>query len=94
MVSACSKLVQDVPPYMLADGSPAEIRSINKVGMERTGFSKSEIDIAKGVFKTLFRGDYNRRQAIEHLQNGSKIAAEKITMEIVEFTQLSERGLA
>ena len=30
MVSACSKLVQDVAPFMLADGSPAEVRSINE----------------------------------------------------------------
>ena len=39
MLSACSKLVQDTPPYMLADGSPAEVRSINKVAMDRAGFS-------------------------------------------------------
>ena len=94
MVSACSKLVQDVPPFMLADGSPAEIRSINKVGMERSGFEKAEVDIAKGVFKTLFRGDFNRRQAIDYLQNGSILAGNKITSEIIEFTQKSERGLA
>ena len=94
MVSACSKLVQDVPPFMLADGSPAEVRSINKVGMERAGFTKSELDIAKGVFKTLFRSDYNRRQAIEHLQNGSELSDEKIASEIIEFTMQSKRGLA
>ena len=94
MVSACSKLVQDVPPFMLADGSPAEIRSINKVGMERSGFTKAEIDIAKGVFKTLFRGDLNRRQAIDYLQNGSGLAGEEITSEIIKFAQESERGLA
>lgn len=94
MVSACSKLVQDVPPFMLADGSPAEIRSINKVGMERSGFEKAEVDIAKGVFKTLFRGGFNRRQAIDYLQNGSSLAGNNITSEIIEFTQKSERGLA
>ena len=94
MVSACSKLVQDVPPFMLADGSPAEIRSINKVGMERSGFAKAEVDIAKGVFKTLFRGDFNRRQAIDYLQNGSGLAGEEITSEIIKFAQKSERGLA
>jgi UDP-N-acetylglucosamine acyltransferase len=94
MVSACSKLVQDVPPFMLADGSPAEIRSINKVGMERSGFTKAEIDIAKGVFKTLFRGDLTRRQAIDYLQNGSGLAGEEITSEIIKFAQESERGLA
>ena len=79
---------------MLADRSPAEIRSINKVGMERSGFAKAEVDIAKGVFKTLFRGDFNRRQAIDYLQNGSSLAGEEITSEIIKFSQKSERGLA
>ena len=94
MVSACSKLVQDVPPFMLADGSPAEVRSINKVGMERAGFTKNDLDIAKGVFKILYRGDLNRRQAIEYLQNGSTLAADEITKEIVHFTEQSDRGIA
>ncbi len=31
----CAKVVQDVPPYMIADELPAETRGINKVGMER-----------------------------------------------------------
>jgi len=94
MISACSKLVQDVPPFMLADGSPAEVRSINKVGMERSGFAKTDLDVAKGVFKVLYRGDLNRRQAVKHLQNGSNLANEKITQEIIQFTEKSNRGLA
>lgn len=94
MVSACSKLVQDVPPFMLADGSPAEIRSINKVGMERAGFAKPEIDIAKGVYKILFRSDFNRLQAMDHLGNDSHLSGEKITSQIVEFVKKSRRGLA
>ena len=51
MVSACSKLVQDVPPFMLADGSPAEVRSINKVGMERQGFTAEEIEEIRMILK-------------------------------------------
>ena len=40
MIGGCSKLRQDVPPFMLADGSPAEIVTINKVGLERNGVSE------------------------------------------------------
>ena len=57
MLSACSKLVQDVPPYMLADGAPAEVRSINKIAMERAGFSSDQIEMVKGIFKTLYKAD-------------------------------------
>ena len=37
IIGGCSKVVQDVPPFMMADGNPAETRTINKVGMERNG---------------------------------------------------------
>src|SRR4051812_2946173 len=39
IIGGCSKVVQDVPPFMLADGNPAETRTINKIGMERNGVS-------------------------------------------------------
>ena len=41
---------------MLVDGSPADHRSINKVGLERYSFSTSEIERARAIFKTLFQG--------------------------------------
>ena len=94
MVSACSKLVQDVPPFMLADGSPAEVRSINKVGMERAGFSSEDVETARGVFKVLYKSDLNRSQAIEHLQNEFPGSNKEISEEIISFAQSSDRGLA
>ena len=33
----CSKIVQDVPPFMIADGNPAEVRGVNVIGLEREG---------------------------------------------------------
>src|ERR1051325_159433 len=47
MFSACSKLVQDLPPFFIADGSPATVRSINKVGLERHGFTPEQLDRVK-----------------------------------------------
>ena len=94
MVAACSKLVQDVPPFMLADGSPAEVRSINKVGMERAGFSGNEIETARSIYKTLYRGGLNRSQALKQLELGVSESKSSISREIVEFVRESSRGLA
>ena len=94
MVSACSKLVQDVAPFMLADGSPAEVRSINKVGIDRAGFSSEEIETVRGVFKILYKSDLNRSQAIERLQNEFAGSKAEVSNEIIAFAQSSERGLA
>ena len=38
IIGGCTKIVQDVPPFMIADGNPAEVRGINMVGLERRGF--------------------------------------------------------
>ena len=93
MVAACSKLVQDVPPFMLADGSPAEVRSINKVGMERSGFSGEEIEAARATYKTLYRSELNRKQAIEELEKNAP-NDNLIVGEVIEFARRSDRGLA
>ena len=94
MVSACSKLVQDVPPFMLADGSPAEVRSINKVGMERQGFTAEEIEEIRMIFKTIYKSNLNRSQAVDQLNDKINSSSLSLAGEVLEFITTSERGLA
>ena len=94
MVSACSKLVQDVPPFMLADGSPAEVRSINKVGLERADFNSSEIELIRSAFKIFYRKDLNRSQALKYLEENFSIEKEPVLEELLSFTKSSARGMA
>ena len=93
MVAACAKLVQDVPPFMLADGTPAEVRSINKVGMERADFPSDEIEAARSAYKTLYRSGLNRSQALAELEEVSSVDS-SIVREIATFARESDRGLA
>jgi UDP-N-acetylglucosamine acyltransferase len=94
MVSACSKLVQDVPPFMLADGSPADVRSINKVGLERAGFKSSDIELIRAAFKVLYRKEFNRTQALQFLEDNFAVEKEPTLGEILSFTRSSTRGIA
>src|SRR5262249_47983022 len=55
IIGGCSKVVQDVAPYMLADGNPAETRSVNKVGLERNGVSEEAQAALRQAYKILFR---------------------------------------
>ena len=48
ITGGCSKIVQDVPPFMIADGNPARVRGINQVGLERHGFDRGEREAAAG----------------------------------------------
>jgi len=68
ITGGCSKIVQDVPPFMIADGNPAEIRGINLVGLERKNFPPESVKLIKEAFRLIYRSKYNRRQAIEAMQ--------------------------
>jgi UDP-N-acetylglucosamine acyltransferase len=91
MISAYAKIVQDVPPYVIADGQPAVVRAINKVGLERRGFDKDQIDRIKQLFRILFRDGLNRSQAIEKLQAHEATASAEFQA-VLAFAEASERG--
>lgn len=92
MVGAASKVVQDVPPYMISDGNPATVRTPNKVGLERAGFSKEDISLIRRIFKLFYKEGLNRRQASEALVSAG-VAEEEIVLRYLDFMKKSERGL-
>jgi UDP-N-acetylglucosamine acyltransferase len=91
ITGGCSKIVQDVPPFMIADGNPARVRGINVVGLERAGFSAETIKAIKEAFRLIYRSKFNTRQAMEAIQQELPSSAE-IT-QIIEFIRTSERGI-
>jgi UDP-N-acetylglucosamine acyltransferase len=93
MVSAYAKVVQDVAPFFIADGQPAVIRSLNKVGLERKGFTAEQLDRVKQIYKILFREGLNRTQALEKLAAHPAAKSEEI-QRVLDFAAKSERGLA
>ena len=93
MLSATAKLVHDLPPYFIADGTPAEVRAINKVGLERNGFTPEQQDRVKQIYRILYRDGLNRTQALEKLA-AHKQAASMEFQRVLTFAQNTQRGLA
>lgn len=91
ITGGCSKIVQDVPPFMIADGNPAEIRGVNLVGLERNGFPPESVKCIKEAFRLIYRSKLNTRQAIEAIRKELPAAAE--INQILEFIEGSERGI-
>jgi UDP-N-acetylglucosamine acyltransferase len=91
ITGGCSKIVQDVPPFMIADGNPAKVRGINVVGLERSGFAVETIKAIKEAFRLIYRSKYNTRQALDAIQQELPASAE--INQIVEFIRTSERGI-
>lgn len=93
MIGGGGKVLQDILPHAMAEGSPATHRSINKIGMQRNGFSEDEIQVAMRIHKLVFRSGLNKSQALEALENG-RLGSHPLIDEAVEFLHSSSRGLA
>src|SRR3954464_2876477 len=91
ITGGCSKIVQDVPPFMIADGNPAKVRGINLVGMERKGVAPETVKLIKEAFRIIYRSKYNTGQAVDAIRNQLP-ATEEIKL-ILDFIETSERGI-
>ena len=68
MVGGYSKVVQDVPPFMLADGRPAKVLDLNVIGLRRSGVSANARAGLKQAYKMLYRSSMNISQALETIE--------------------------
>jgi UDP-N-acetylglucosamine acyltransferase len=91
ILGGCTKIVQDVPPYMIADGNPAEIRGVNQVGLERRGFSAEDIRTLREAYRLLCRANLNVRQACETIRQ--EFPQNEHIAHLLEFIEASKRGI-
>lgn len=69
MVGAYTRLPQDVPPFMLCEGNPALIRTVNLIGLKRRGVSRAAIQEIRMIFKHYYRLDKNASQALHDIES-------------------------
>lgn len=91
MVGGCTKVVQDIAPFMMVDGNPAETRFVNKVGLERGGFSEDAIAMLTRAYKVFFRSGLTTANAIERAE--AELGMTPELRHLVGFARASQRGL-
>ncbi|HNQ72423.1 MAG TPA: acyl-ACP--UDP-N-acetylglucosamine O-acyltransferase [Verrucomicrobiota bacterium] len=91
MIGGCSKIRQDMPPFMLGDGSPAQIRTINKIGLERHGVSEATQKALRQACKILFREGLTTANALEKVR--AEVPAAPEVQHLLEFVATSGRGI-
>ena len=92
MIGGCSKIVQDVPPFMIVDGNPGETRTINKVGLERNGVSEAAQTALKQAYKIIFREGLTMTNALAKVD--SELPDLPEVRHLVQFIRASERGIS
>jgi UDP-N-acetylglucosamine acyltransferase len=91
ILGGCTKIVQDVPPFMIADGNPAEIRGVNQVGLERRGFSADGIRSLREAYRLLCRANLNVKQACETIL--AELPSNDHINHLLAFIEVSKRGI-
>ena len=83
---------QDLAPYTWAQGHPARVLQINKVGLERRQFDKERAEAIDRAFRIIFRSRQRPEDAFAQVRSDLPDSAEAEQM--VAFLEKSERGFA
>jgi UDP-N-acetylglucosamine acyltransferase len=84
-------VTRDVPPYIMAVGTPAVPHSINSEGLKRRGFTPEQIRNLKNAYRVLYRSDLKLSDAIAELTKRSDSQPE--LKPLVDFIGDSTRSL-
>jgi UDP-N-acetylglucosamine acyltransferase len=85
-----SVVVQDIPPYIMAQGHNAAPRTINAEGLKRRGFQPNQILNIKRAFKLLYRQGLTVSEAVEKMR---ELDADVELTPLIDFVQNSQRGI-
>lgn len=88
MLGGNTKITQDVLPFMMADGNPAQISGLNKVGLRRAGYKSEDVKVLKKAYQLVFNNESKLEQRLNELSRLEHDAAEHL----VSFIQASKRG--
>ncbi len=91
MTGGCSRIPQDVAPFMIVEGNPAETRTINKIGMERNGVSPEAVAALRQAYKILFREELSAPNALLKIEKELPQLPE--VRHLVQFVRGSQRGI-
>lgn len=91
MLGGCTKVRQDVVPYMLVDGDPGETRGVNLVGLERRGVSPEARAALKQAHRILFREQLAVPNALARIEQEVPPLPE--IRHLLAFVRASQRGI-
>ncbi len=91
-VGGMNKVAKDVLPFAIADGYPSVMRGVNKVGLERNGFTAQQIRDIRSAYRTLVRENITLAEAIARLK--SEFGNHPLVEAMVSFAAASTLGLA
>lgn len=85
------RVVQDVPPFIIAAGEPLKFNGINSIGLRRKEYSSEVRKQIKAAYNLIYRSELNITQAVEKIKKELPNIQE--IQNILQFLEKSDRGL-
>ncbi len=89
-VAGLSRVLHDVPPYMLCEGAPARPRCVNVVALRRGGFAPGTVEAVTEAHRLLYRARVGQEQAREILRSQSMLVPE--VEAVLQFLSNQQEG--
>lgn len=89
-VAGLSRVLHDVPPFMLCEGMPARPRCINVVALKRGGFGQEAIGAITETHRLLYRAKVGIKSAAEILQSQGMLLPPVV--QLLEFLSNQQDG--
>jgi len=90
-VGASAVVLKDVPPYVMVAGNTARPHGVNRVGLQRRGFTADQIDALRRAYKVLYRKGLTRTEAQARLD--AMAATSESVQRLADFLRASKRGI-
>ncbi len=68
MIGGMSRIERDVPPFTIVEGNPARVRSLNLIGLQRSGLTAEDISQLKKAFRLIYRSELSFKDALLQLE--------------------------
>ena len=91
MVGAHSRVINDVSPYVIVDGSSAHVSGINVIGLRRNGIKPALRREIKKAYKILYRSDLTIKDAITKMDQ--KLDASEEIEHFLRFLRNAQKGI-
>jgi UDP-N-acetylglucosamine acyltransferase len=85
-----SRVPQNVPPFVMAVGSPIKLYGLNKVGLQRNGFPPDTVQELKRTYRLLFMSGLTMSKAIERA--AAELAPLPEVQTLLDFMRAGGRG--
>ncbi|KAF0205606.1 MAG: UDP-N-acetylglucosamine [Gallionellaceae bacterium] len=95
MVGFQTRLTQDLPPFVMAVGNPAEAKGPHQEGPRRAGYSAPRVDMLKQLYRTLYRTGSSFETAKKEIEGlrGQVPDADADIDKMMAFLNSASRGI-